>query len=188
MNTKNNRRSQGTKELLRQSLLEILNREDILDVTVSELCQTAGVNRSTFYSHYQGIADVMEELQQQIGQDLLQRFPRGEATVHSLFSLDHLVTILSHIQDHKFFYRAYLGQSTSQNQLDWAFGQLLDRYVRPMMHKLQVNDQAIAYYFTFFRAGLEAVIRQWVQLNCQEKPETVAGYLRDMLIHPRFPL
>ena len=48
MNTKNNSRSRKTRERLKEALLRLLARRDILDVTVSRLCQEAGVNRSTF--------------------------------------------------------------------------------------------------------------------------------------------
>ena len=77
MNTKNNSRSRKTRERLKEALLRLLARRDILDVTVSRLCQEAGVNRSTFYSHYDSIGDLMEELEQEIGANLMRRF-RGE--------------------------------------------------------------------------------------------------------------
>ena len=74
MNTKNNSRSRETRERLKEALLRLLARRDILDVTVSRLCQEAGVNRSTFYSHYDSIGDLMEEMEQEIGANLIGRF------------------------------------------------------------------------------------------------------------------
>lgn len=74
MNTKNNSRARDTRERLKEALLRLLARRDILDVTVSRLCQEAGVNRSTFYSHYDSIGDLMEELEQEIGANLIGRF------------------------------------------------------------------------------------------------------------------
>lgn len=74
MNTKNNSRARDTRERLKEALLRLLARRDILDVTVSRLCQEAGVNRSTFYSHYDSIGELMEELEQEIGANLIGRF------------------------------------------------------------------------------------------------------------------
>lgn len=188
MNTKNNRRSQDTRERIRQSLLSILKKEDILDVTVSELCAAAQINRSTFYSHYDGVADIMEEIMLEIGKDLLERFNDTNYDEDHPFSLDHLIVILHHIQENQDFYRAYFTQSTTRRQMDWAFGQLLERFVRPMMHRLSVEDAAIEYYFAFFKAGFVEVISFWLSNGCNEAPETVAGRIKNVLNHPSFEM
>ena len=184
MNTKNNRRSQETRERVRQALVELLGKEDILDITVSRLCAEAGINRTTFYSHYDSVADIMEELMVEIGKDLLARFEGPRYDERNLFSFEHLVIVLEHIRENKNFYRAYLGQSTAQRQLDWAFGQLLEKFIRPMMQRLHVEDSATLYYFAFFRAGFTETIALWLRGGCAEEPETIAGYMEDLLNHP----
>lgn len=73
MNTKNNRRAQETRERLKLALLDMLARDDILDVTVSALCDEAEVNRSTFYSHYDSVAELMDEIEQEIGKDIFEK-------------------------------------------------------------------------------------------------------------------
>ena len=163
MNTKNNSRSRETRERLKEALLRLLARRDILDVTVSRLCQEAGVNRSTFYSHYDRIGELMEELEQEIGANLIGRFRGDNYDGEHPFSPGHLLPILEHIRDNRDFYRVYLSQSTAQHRMDWAFGQLLEWYVRPLLRGLSVEEEAIAYYFAFFRAGFLALIQQWLQ-------------------------
>ena len=186
MNTKNNRRSQETRKRMKQALLGLLDRMDILDITVSRLCDAAEVNRSTFYSYYDSVADLLEEMEREIGTDLFERFAGENYNDGNLFSIDHLALVLEHIKANQNFYRAYLAQSTSKSQLDSAFGQLLQQYIRPMMHKLSVDDTAIEYYFAFFRAGFMAVLNHWLQNRCHEPPEVVLDYLRNVLGHPKF--
>ena len=96
MNTKNNSRSRETRERLKEALLRLLARRDILDVTVSRLCQEAGVNRSTFYSHYDSIGELMEELEQEIGANLIGRFREDNYDGEHPFSPGHLLPILEH--------------------------------------------------------------------------------------------
>ena len=181
MNTKNNSRARDTRERLKEALLRLLARRDILDVTVSRLCQEAGVNRSTFYSHYDSIGDLMEELEQEIGANLIGRFRDDNYGWEHPFSPGHLLPILEHIRDNRDFYRVYLSQSTAQHRMDWAFGQLLERYVRPLLRGLSVEEEAIAYYFAFFRAGFLALIQQWLQNQCQEEPEVILSYVQNLL-------
>lgn len=184
MNTKNNSRSRETRERLKEALLRLLARRDILDVTVSRLCQEAGVNRSTFYSHYDSIGELMEEMEQEIGANLMGRFRGTNYDGQHPFSPGHLLPILEHIRDNRDFHRVYLGQSTAQHRMDWAFGQLLEWYVRPLLRGLSVEEEAIAYYFAFFRAGFLALIQQWLQNRCQEEPEVILSYVQNLLRLP----
>lgn len=184
MNTKNNLRSQETRQRIKDALVTILQRKDILDLTVSRLCQTAHINRSTFYSHYDSIGDVMEELEKEIGVNLLSRFSPDCYDADHPFSLDNLKIVLVHIRENQTFYRAYLTQSISQNRLDWTFAQLLQHIVQPMMRRRHVEDSATEYYFTFFRAGFVAIIQQWLKNDCRETPETILSYIDNILGHP----
>ena len=45
---------------LEEALLE-LKKKPFEYITVSEICKTAGVNRSTFYLHYENLGDLLDE-------------------------------------------------------------------------------------------------------------------------------
>lgn len=186
MNTKNNRRAQNTQDGIKQTLLGLLDRMDILNVTVSKLCEAAQVNRSTFYSHYDNVADIMEEIERETGENLLERFTGENFDENMLFSMEHLAIVLEHIKENQNFYRAYFSQSTAQKQLDGAFGELFRQIVRPMMRRLSVNDIASEYYFAFFKAGFLAFLSHWLENRCREEPEEILPYLRNILSHPEF--
>lgn len=44
-----------------EAFLRLLEKKDISYITVKEICETAGVNRSTFYLHYETISDLLSE-------------------------------------------------------------------------------------------------------------------------------
>lgn len=56
------RRVWRTRRLLQDSLLEILNDKRLEDVSVKEICDRAGVNRSTFYSYFNGTRELLASL------------------------------------------------------------------------------------------------------------------------------
>lgn len=55
-----------TKKAIRSALFEITETKDISNVTVSELARKAGVNRRTFYTHYAGITDIVDEVEKEL--------------------------------------------------------------------------------------------------------------------------
>ena len=44
-----------------QAFLELLEKKDFAYITVKEICHEAGVNRSTFYLHYETKDDLLKE-------------------------------------------------------------------------------------------------------------------------------
>ena len=52
MNTPNNRRSLATEERLKNTLMALLKDKELADISVTELCEAADIDRSTFYAHY----------------------------------------------------------------------------------------------------------------------------------------
>lgn len=50
-----------TKRALHEALVELLKNRRLEQVTISELCRVANVNRGTFYLHYARVEDVFEE-------------------------------------------------------------------------------------------------------------------------------
>ncbi|MDE6707509.1 MAG: TetR/AcrR family transcriptional regulator, partial [Oscillospiraceae bacterium] len=46
---------------MNQALLAILEKKDFEYITIKEICEKAGVNRSTFYLHYQNTRELLDE-------------------------------------------------------------------------------------------------------------------------------
>lgn len=51
-----------SRELIKNALLELMKDRELCNITVSELLTRAGVSRGTFYTHFNGIASVRDEL------------------------------------------------------------------------------------------------------------------------------
>ena len=52
MNTKNNQRHQNTIAVIEAVFFSLLKEKEKKDISASELCEKAGINRSTFYDNY----------------------------------------------------------------------------------------------------------------------------------------
>ena len=66
-----NRRVRMTKRLMKDALLELMEHQDLVKVSVTAICEKADVHRSTFYKYYTDPADLLREIEQ----DFLDRIP-----------------------------------------------------------------------------------------------------------------
>ena len=69
---KMNRRVKLTKQLIKESLAELMKEYPISRISVKMLCEAADINRSTFYAHYTDIHDLMRQIQKEVVSELEQ--------------------------------------------------------------------------------------------------------------------
>ena len=97
------------KKLLIKFIIILINYEYI---TIKEVCQTAGVNRSTFYLHYDNTNDLLQETTRYITDGFLDYFTVDEKNISQKYiDLDlkelvfiepkYLVPYLTYIKDNK---------------------------------------------------------------------------------------
>ena len=63
-----------TAQLMNQALIVLLEKKDIEFITVTEITKKAGVNRSTFYLHYENIYELLEETIENLNKQFLSSF------------------------------------------------------------------------------------------------------------------
>ena len=66
---------------LDEALIALLENKDLQYITVTETCHKAGVNRPTFYLHYETIADLVNDTLEMINRRFLSYFPQQEEDV-----------------------------------------------------------------------------------------------------------
>lgn len=59
---KPDRRIAVTRSVIKDAMLALLQKDGFDRISVAELCREAGVGRATFYTHYTGMMDVIDEL------------------------------------------------------------------------------------------------------------------------------
>ena len=67
-----------------EAFLELIEKKDFTYITVKEICAKAGVNRSTFYLHYETISDLLAESVEYMHQKFLDSFSDTNFTADNL--------------------------------------------------------------------------------------------------------
>ena len=60
MNVKNNKRHQETMDNINNAFASLLQDKRLSEITVSDICKVADINRSTFYEKYDDVSDLAD--------------------------------------------------------------------------------------------------------------------------------
>lgn len=160
MNTKNNRRKRASMRKIEQVLVELLQTKELNQISVSDICKRAGLNRSTFYANYvdiYGLADaIREKLEAQVAELYREETTRG-------FNSNNYLILFRHIAENQMFYRTYFKLGYDETYQILA-------YDRRLAEK-HLDNRFIEYHIEFFRSGLTRIIKLWLQNGCRETPE-----------------
>src|SRR3954464_2396083 len=92
----NDRRSQRTRALLNQSLLELMMEKRYDKITVQDIIDRANVGRSTFYAHFYDKEDLLISQFEQVLDFFIQNLERDESTVAPSMNV---VGFFRHVQE-----------------------------------------------------------------------------------------
>lgn len=84
-------RAKQTKETILEAFLSLMTEKPVREITVSEICERAGLNRTTFYKHYRSTEDILGEMERKWLEDLTALFEERSAfdenTILTVFRL-----------------------------------------------------------------------------------------------------
>lgn len=102
----------ATAARMDEAFLELIEKKDFAYITVKEICEKAGVNRSTFYLHYETVGDLLEESVQHIIDRFVEFMPYdtadflkklNECPIEELYLItpEYLTPYLTYIKEHR---------------------------------------------------------------------------------------
>lgn len=160
MNTPNNKRRRESVERMEKVFLDLLQTKELGQITVSELCKGAGLNRTTFYANYADIYALADSIRDKLEADLAELY--REEIAAGVNTHDYL-KLFRHIRANQIFYCTYfkLGYDNNYKILmydtDLAQRHFQNRFIR--------------YHMEFFKSGLTSIIKLWLEGGCAETPE-----------------
>ncbi len=169
---------QNTAIKMDKAMLKLLETKDFLDISVSEICREANVNRSTFYDHYLNTSDLLKETQKEIMKDFtlyfnnysieFPDFSKNNSEEFLFISPKYLIPYLEYVKKHKKLFKTYLSNLSTFN-VDEAYGDLFEYVLKPVFIRMGVdNDLIMNYMSKFYLSGITAIVNEWINRDCQD--------------------
>lgn len=170
MSEKNvNQRVLLTKRLVHEALLEMLRTRNIYKISIRELCQIAGINRSTFYNHYGSQYDVLNEIAEEYIQNTSYTIINDIAAGKKIHEC--LTQVLQYMKDNLEFAKLVLDQENYDliTHIKITLPQFNQMVIRNLPEDLDLEKKkAIASYVQY---GTVRLLKEWIDSDCLKSPE-----------------
>ena len=160
MNTPNNKRKKESIERIEKVFISLLQTNELNEISVSDICKLAGLNRTTFYANYTDIYGLADSIRDKLEHNLSDLYQNE--IIRGFNSNDYL-KLFCHIKDNQIFYKTYfkLGYDDSYKIITYDIN----------LARQHFDNRFIEYHMEFFKSGITKIIKMWLQNGCKESPE-----------------
>lgn len=179
----NDHRSRVTKMLIRKAFMELLRQKPLASISVKELCELAGINRGTFYSHYQDVYDLLDQLEQEMMNDFQKALePLLEAK--PFHPVEISTGIFRCLQDNSDLCTVTLGdygdKRFARRLLNIGREKCMEAYLR---YFKEATPRQVEYYYAFVSEGCIGLLRKWLEDGMTGPAEEIARMAEKIMLH-----
>lgn len=178
----------NTSRLFNQALIELLNKKSFEFITIKEICKKAGVNRSTFYLHYDNTADLLYETIDNLNKEFFSCFAEEDRDIKGklvgkkkedliLITPKYLMPYLSHVKNNKLVYQVSAKYPALMKSNE-KYKDLQTKILFPIFKNFGIDDKESEYISAYYINGTYAIIDEWIKNGCREE----TTYICDLII------
>ncbi len=176
----------NTARYMNEALISLLETKEYEYITIKEICKKAGVNRSTFYLHYESMDDLLYEsienifhsLQKRYSEDFKFEIVLNNASLEDLrlYTPKYSEPYLSFIKENK---KAFMVAIRHQElfKVDYTFGKLYEAFFEPIMSLFNIPGNEKKYVINYYISGIHAIIIEWIKNDCKDDISFIASLI-----------
>ena len=183
----------NTARLMDEAFLDVLEKKDFEYITIKEICIKAGVNRSTFYLHYENTIDLLNETVEYIIDKFNSSFEQKPLNIVKFISdsekeelcfinKKHLIPYLEFIKDNQKIFKLFLTKSDALG-LHEVYDKLCFNIINPIMKRFKVEEKDIKYYTAYYINGIIAIVSKWVYTKCSDDVSYIAELIEKIVMN-----
>ena len=166
-----------------EALIALLEKKDFAYITVKEICDKAGVNRSTFYLHYENTSDLLKETTRYIIDKHLAYYSAETKSISLRYenckkgelifvTEKYLTPYLTFIKENQKLFKIAIQQFNAMN-----FGEVYENMFfhifNPILVQFNVVERERSYVMKFYLTGIFAIVMEWLDKNCSDDMDAI---------------
>lgn len=161
-----------TQTALLEALEELIKTKKLSNITITELCTAAKINRNTFYYHYNNIFEFLDEHKKLIIDDL-----NEIAEISKTHNKQNLVEVFAVLKKHPHFLNILISPNCDLDFFNEIFDVASSKASIIFSKDPNTLTNRERLLCSYCNAGCNAVIITWIMNDMKESPEEIADFI-----------
>lgn len=180
---KQDRRIRKTQKLLKESLLELMEKKDFKNISVKDITELADLNRGTFYLHYADTYSLLQEMESEVLNDFQDMVSNCHYALKKDSLLPVVIPIIHYIEENKKICKILFENSSSNDFVNRFHTLVLKNGTAIIKEQYpDAKEVTLNYYLEFITYGLTGVLKQWLDTDMQQPKEEVAEFVDKVIM------
>ena len=192
---KNESKYFNTARRMDEALITLLEKKDFEYITIKEICETAEVNRSTFYLHYENLSDLLKETTRYVVDKHLSYYSYNTAGITEGFKSykkndmifiteEYLTPYLTFIKENQRIFKVTIKQFNTMN-FSLVYEKMFTHIFDPILGRFNVPEKSRDYVIKFYLTGVYAIVTEWINKDCFDDISEVVKIIIDCVLGER---
>ena len=192
---KNESKYFNTAVRMDEALITLLEKKEFPYITIKEICDAAGVNRSTFYLHYENTADLLREttryiIDKHLGyysaetSSISLRYETCERSELVFVTAEYLTPYLTFIKENQRIFKVAIKQFNTMN-FGEVYGNMFTHIFNPILSRFRVPEKEREYIMKFYLTGIFAIVMEWLDKDCEDDINDIIKIIIDCVMGER---
>ncbi len=172
MRNKEDKRIKYTKMFLKEALIELMHEKPADQISITELCNKADINRNTFYSHFNTVHDVLIMMENDLEEELLNGMNL------QLHSKEVICELFENINKYGSTYRLLLSANGDFGFMENLFNKIEKIVISEFIKDhIILDDEKMEMLFGFLFFGSMSIVKKWIDTGSVQSPKTMADFV-----------
>ena len=175
MEEREDRRVVLTKKLLKDALISLMKEKPLHGISIKKICETADVNRSTFYHHYETQFDLYDDILGDVSNDIggiTRKVREKDGT-----ALEILTDIFLYAEANRDLFLVILSNNSNLN-----LGERFTKNVARFLEKENTSEM-FNYCTQFIAAGVTNILWIWLNEENRRSAKDIAMVIHALMWH-----
>lgn len=182
----NDHRTRVTRLLIRRAFTDLLRQKPQQSISIKELCEAAGINRGTFYTHYTDLHDLLVQMEEEMLADFRRALdPLLEAAGEDTLPPVRVTTeIFRCLKENADICTVTLGpygdKEFALRLINLGRERCIESYTRLFAG---ASPKQLEFYYAFASTGCIGLLQKWLAEGMLTPAEEMARMAEDMMIY-----
>lgn len=171
-----------TKNLIYNTLIELMKDKTFEEIKVSDICNKSLINRSTFYSHYEDKYDLLVDFINSLKNEFISELNKNNSKLNNKEYYIELIKIfLNHIEERKEMYASIIINNRNSIMMDI----LLDVVNNDLLNKMNTDEFKTSIpndiIAKFYLGGVINIGVEWLKDNKKYSKDDIINYITQLI-------
>lgn len=171
---KEDRRVKYTKMVLKESFIKLLEKKDISQISIKEICEDADINRATFYSHYNDQYDLLRKIESELLNNISAYLEEFDKTNNNMNAVLPAEKIFEYLKENARLCKLLLSERGDLSFQKKVMMLVYDKMITELTDNNNITKEDAEYIYSFTITGCVGIVQKWFNEDMRKSPNFIA--------------